>query len=215
MPDLTHVPSLNAHLGSPRPHGSPRPISPGDSLFLHYSGHGSRVPDASGDETSGYDSTMCPVDYDINGQILDDDIFAIVAAKVPHGCELFALMDCCHSGTILDLPYNVKCDGSMANAMAMGQSVVLQANPKFFKKTRLLALAAVRPLPPLAPNTHSAACTCSCTDGARPVKGFDIFGLSVLQAGGAGMLVGGPCGCLAAMCCAAGAMAAHDHVNRK
>ena len=69
----------------------------GDSLFLHYSGHGSRTKDLNGDEESGFDSTMCPSDYDSAGMIIDDDIFALVAAPIPKGAELFALMDCCHS----------------------------------------------------------------------------------------------------------------------
>jgi hypothetical protein len=72
-------------------------IPAGDSLFLHYSGHGSQVPDENGDEESGFDSTICPCDYETAGQIIDDDIFALVAAPIPKGAELFALMDCCHS----------------------------------------------------------------------------------------------------------------------
>lgn len=31
---------------------------PGDVVFLHYSGHGSQVRDTSGDEVSGFDSTL-------------------------------------------------------------------------------------------------------------------------------------------------------------
>ena len=45
----------------------------GDVVFVHYSGHGSRVRDHSGDEDDGYDSTLIPVDFKHAGQILDDD----------------------------------------------------------------------------------------------------------------------------------------------
>lgn len=34
----------------------------GDSLFVHYSGHGSQLPDDNGDEADGYDETLVPVD---------------------------------------------------------------------------------------------------------------------------------------------------------
>ena len=45
----------------------------GDVVWVHYSGHGGRVRDTSGDEEDGYDSTLIPVDFRSSGQILDDD----------------------------------------------------------------------------------------------------------------------------------------------
>lgn len=45
----------------------------GDVVFIHYSGHGGRVRDVSGDEADGYDSTLIPLDFQKTGQILDDD----------------------------------------------------------------------------------------------------------------------------------------------
>lgn len=44
-------------------------VQPGDSLFFHYSGHGSQARDHDGDEVDGYDETLCPVDYATAGQI--------------------------------------------------------------------------------------------------------------------------------------------------
>ena len=46
---------------------------PGDTGFVHYSGHGGRVKDETGEDPSGYCSTLCPVDFDKPrvGQILD------------------------------------------------------------------------------------------------------------------------------------------------
>ena len=41
----------------------------GDSLFMHYSGHGGRLVDQDGDEADGYDETMVPVDYGRAGQM--------------------------------------------------------------------------------------------------------------------------------------------------
>ncbi|KAJ3252163.1 Ca(2+)-dependent cysteine protease, partial [Borealophlyctis nickersoniae] len=45
---------------------------PDDSLFFHFSGHGGYLEDDDGDEDDGWDETICPVDYDTEGQIRDD-----------------------------------------------------------------------------------------------------------------------------------------------
>ena len=46
-----------------------RGAQPNDSLFFHYSGHGSQQQDSDGDEVDGTDETICPVDYKDAGQI--------------------------------------------------------------------------------------------------------------------------------------------------
>ncbi len=80
---------------------------PGDSLFMHYSGHGGTAKDETGDEASGYDQTLIPVDYETAGQIVDDDINARLVQKLPKGVRLTAIIDSCHSGSVFDLPYTV------------------------------------------------------------------------------------------------------------
>eukprot|EP01134_Creolimax_fragrantissima_P003123 CFRG3123T1 len=78
---------------------------PGDSLFFHYSGHGGQVRDTNGDEEDGMDETIIPMDYKQAGQIVDDELHMNICKKIPKGCRLTSVMDCCHSGTGLDLPY--------------------------------------------------------------------------------------------------------------
>ncbi|RUP50144.1 peptidase C14, caspase domain-containing protein [Jimgerdemannia flammicorona] len=78
---------------------------PNDSLFFHYSGHGTRVEDDTGDEEDGFDEAICPLDYEENGVIIDDDIHRILVKPLPAGCRLTALFDSCHSGSVMDLPY--------------------------------------------------------------------------------------------------------------
>lgn len=73
--------------------------------YLHYSGHGTRVNDVSGDESDGYDEAMVPIDYEKSGMILDDEIYAKFVRALQPDVRLFVVTDCCHSGTILDLPY--------------------------------------------------------------------------------------------------------------
>ena len=48
---------------------------------------------------------MVPGDYKESGQIVDDEIYAEFVTKVPAGVHVVALIDCCHSGTAMDLPY--------------------------------------------------------------------------------------------------------------
>ncbi|KAJ1971796.1 Ca(2+)-dependent cysteine protease, partial [Dimargaris verticillata] len=78
---------------------------PNDSFFFHFSGHGSQVKDTSGDEIDGYDETILPVDYKYAGQIVDDEMNAIMVRRLPQGARLTAIFDSCHSGTALDLPF--------------------------------------------------------------------------------------------------------------
>ncbi|PRP86660.1 hypothetical protein PROFUN_05139 [Planoprotostelium fungivorum] len=86
---------------------------PGDSLFFHYSGHGSQVKDTNGDEDDGYDETILPVDFNTAGQIVDDEMHDIMVKTVPAGCRLTAIFDSCHSGTALDLPYIYDTSGTI------------------------------------------------------------------------------------------------------
>lgn len=82
--------------------------APGDELFLHYSGHGGRQQDTSGDEASGKDDTLIPCDFQTAGQIIDDDLYSHLVQPLPKGCRLWVILDCCHSGTALDLPFKIQ-----------------------------------------------------------------------------------------------------------
>lgn len=77
----------------------------GDSLVFHFSGHGKQQRNYTGDEVDGYDETLCPLDHETKGMIVDDEINATLVNPLPHGVKLHAFIDACHSGTMLDLPY--------------------------------------------------------------------------------------------------------------
>ncbi|XAR49459.1 hypothetical protein NMG60_11032677 [Bertholletia excelsa] len=77
----------------------------GDSLIFHYSGHGLQMRDLNGDEVDGYDETLCPLDYETEGTILDDEINATIVRPLRCGVKLHSIIDACHSGTVLDLPF--------------------------------------------------------------------------------------------------------------
>ncbi|XP_072973540.1 metacaspase-1-like [Typha angustifolia] len=82
----------------------------GDSLVFHYSGHGSQMRNYTGDEIDGYDETLCPLDFEENGMIIDDEINETIVRPLPQGAKLHAIVDACHSGTVLDLSFLCRMD---------------------------------------------------------------------------------------------------------
>ncbi|KAJ8448337.1 hypothetical protein Cgig2_021965 [Carnegiea gigantea] len=85
---------------------------PGDSLVFHFSGHGSQQRNYTGDEADGYDETLCPLDFETNGMIVDDEINDTLVRPLPPGVRLHAIIDACHSGTALDLPFLCRMNSS-------------------------------------------------------------------------------------------------------
>ncbi|KAK4480644.1 hypothetical protein RD792_013722 [Penstemon davidsonii] len=82
----------------------------GDSLVFHYSGHGSQQRNYTGDEIDGFDETLCPLDFETQGMIVDNEINATIVRPLPTGVKLHTIIDACHSGTMLDLPYLCRMD---------------------------------------------------------------------------------------------------------
>jgi len=80
-------------------------------IWFHFSGHGTQVEDTGGDEDDGFDEAICPCNCeDSDGKggyvgMITDDFFNSVITKYPD-VDLFCTFDCCHSGTMLDLPTN-------------------------------------------------------------------------------------------------------------
>lgn len=82
----------------------------GDEAVFHFSGHGSLVRDTNGDELTGLDSCLCPLDYNApasagGGIITDDELRTLLVNRVPRGARLYAILDCCHNGTGCDVRF--------------------------------------------------------------------------------------------------------------
>ncbi|QCD85996.1 metacaspase-5-like [Vigna unguiculata] len=76
-----------------------RSAKAGDVLFVHYSGHGTRLPAETGeDDDTGYDECIVPSDMNL---ITDDDFREFVEG-VPRDCKLTIVSDSCHSGGLID-----------------------------------------------------------------------------------------------------------------
>ena len=112
----------------------------GDSLFMHYSGHGGQLRDDAGDEADGYDETLVPLDYQTKGQIRDDDLLKELVLPLPEGVLLTVVMDCCHSGSILDLPYEFTANETNMQA---GSPIALKPNTGFSMDALIKAATAM------------------------------------------------------------------------
>ncbi|CAJ1440356.1 unnamed protein product, partial [Effrenium voratum] len=78
---------------------------PGDVLFFSFSGHGAQQEDPHGFEEDGMNETILPVDFEHAGMMTDDQISDYIVKPLPAGVRLTGVLDCCHSGTGLDLPF--------------------------------------------------------------------------------------------------------------
>lgn len=76
-----------------------------DILYFHYSGHGSNVVDVNNDELDGKDETIVSKDFK---NVTDDELVSIIRKKLPKNITLITVFDSCHSGTVLDLKYNIE-----------------------------------------------------------------------------------------------------------
>ncbi|KAF9096171.1 Ca(2+)-dependent cysteine protease [Mortierella sp. AD031] len=112
-----------------------RDARPDDSFFFHYSGHGGQAKDEDRDEDDGMDETIYPVDHEEAGVIVDDTMHEILVHPLPAGCRLTAIMDCCHSGSALDLPYIYSTTGNLKepNMMADVGMGVLSAGMAYMR----------------------------------------------------------------------------------
>lgn len=54
------------------------------------------------------DETILPTDFNSAGVIVDDELNAMMVRPLAPGVTLHALIDACHSGTAMDLPYRAK-----------------------------------------------------------------------------------------------------------
>ncbi|KAI0297815.1 caspase domain-containing protein [Multifurca ochricompacta] len=80
-----------------------RDAAPGDAFVFHYAGHsGQQRATIDPNEVDGLDEYIVTCDYKI---ILDNTLREYLVNKLPKGARLTAVLDACHSGTLLDLDH--------------------------------------------------------------------------------------------------------------
>ena len=75
-------------------------VQVGDTLYFHYSGHGSQLP--SSIEADGFDEIICPIDLNWKDKVITDNDLRSIFNPVVTGANITVVLDCCHSGTALD-----------------------------------------------------------------------------------------------------------------
>ena len=79
--------------------------NPNSELWFSYSGHGAGM--FSMNEQDKQCEVLCPSDYGTNGFIYDTWLREYFVNRLHPSTKLFILMDCCHSGTNVNLPYQL------------------------------------------------------------------------------------------------------------
>lgn len=85
-------------------------INPKEMVFFYYSGHGSQIDDDNGDEIDGKDEVICPIKENgdwADEDIRDDDLYTTFNSNVRPDSYVICLLDCCHSGSGMDLGYRM------------------------------------------------------------------------------------------------------------
>jgi len=123
---------------------------PGTCNFLHYSGHGGQVRDPTGNHPSGVLDTICPVDFQTGGQIDSDTLHEHLVSRLPPNSTLFVILDCCHSGSALELPFVYRSDDdgnvNLMDNVKQGIQLLGEANDLVFGGFSFNKLAEVQDL---------------------------------------------------------------------
>ena len=109
----------------------------GDEAVFHFSGHGSLVRDTNGDEVTGLDSCLCPLDYNVSaslggGIITDDEIRSLLVNRVPRGARLYLILDCCHNGTGCDIRFKYEDYSLLIQPPSAGRAAIWRTQQKAF-----------------------------------------------------------------------------------
>lgn len=90
-------------------------------IAVHFSGHGYHTPDWDGDETDGRDEVLVMTD---NVAVTDDEL-ARLLVQLPADAKALFTVDCCHSGTALDLPYHMTSTSSARRSQITASVLML------------------------------------------------------------------------------------------
>ncbi|KAJ6526927.1 caspase domain-containing protein [Mycena vulgaris] len=134
-------------------------VKAGDRLFFHYSGHSTQVPNSrSNSEEDGMDECMVPIEG-ADELIVDNELHLALVAPLPAGAHLVAVLDTCHSGSLLDLRH-YRCNRVFVPWRYRGkrgseplQQLVVRRDAQYLS----LSALSISPTVPLAPAPSPAS----------------------------------------------------------
>ena len=101
-------------------------------IWIHYSGHGSNIMNKNRNNENNSekeDQMIVPIDYLKNGFIKDNELLDIIKDSK---CRTFIIADCCHSGTIFDLPYSYQYNKEENTLKELKNNNVIMENKDIF-----------------------------------------------------------------------------------
>lgn len=154
----------------------------GDLVVLTYSGHGTWVPDESGDELDARDEALCPHDSTANQILTDDELYEIFSQRNAQ-MRLVFISDSCHSGSVARLAPRLSPDGTPRNVRFLPPAT-------FLPESQLPLAKAVEKMPARGRSRATALLLSGCQDselsydasfGGRPNGAFTHAALGALR----------------------------------
>ena len=99
-----------------------------DEIWVHYSGHGSQIPDKTAYASNGQNQFLVPCDYQTAGFIIDKDILTIVKTIK---CKAVFMFDACHSGSMCDLQWSYQYNTPTSWTKIQNNNMVI-SNPNIY-----------------------------------------------------------------------------------
>lgn len=97
--------------------------SDNDEIWIQYSGHGTQFQNVT--DKLLMDNVIVPIDYYNTNYIFDYDIYKILL-KIR--CRAILLFDCCHSGSVGNLPWTFMMEDNKKNSENNGNIITINSN---------------------------------------------------------------------------------------
>jgi len=119
-------------------------VKEGDTLYIHFSGHGSSIRDTTGDERDAMDEFIVPVDYFTLGTMIRDDDINRILQSLPRDVLTYMVFDSCHSGTVADLRYSYYATNNVVGSNNTFTEIVENKGDRLSDKGMIVCISGCR-----------------------------------------------------------------------